>query len=118
MGGAGTGSSAGCSWPGSATWPAPGRRRRRWRRTTSVSRARMSRPEWGERKAVAGLAAATVGAAAVLLLPTPAGLPPEGRRMAALFLVTLILWMTEAIPVAVTALLALALQPIFRVATI
>jgi len=38
--------------------------------------------------------------------------------MAALFLVTLILWMTEAIPVAVTALLALALQPIFRVATL
>ena len=52
----------------------------------------------------------------VLGLPEPDGLAPEGKRMAAVFAVVLILWVTEPIPVAVTALLAVALQPIFRVA--
>jgi sodium-dependent dicarboxylate transporter 2/3/5 len=51
----------------------------------------------------------------VLVVPTPAGLPPEGQRMAAIFLVALILWASEAIPIAVTALLVIILQPIFQV---
>jgi sodium-dependent dicarboxylate transporter 2/3/5 len=56
--------------------------------------------------------------ALVLLLPTPQGLPPEGQRMAALFAGVLVLWSTEALPIAVTAVLALALQPIFRLGTL
>jgi sodium-dependent dicarboxylate transporter 2/3/5 len=36
--------------------------------------------------------------------------------MAALFLVALILWATEAVPIAITALLVVILQPIFQVA--
>ena len=58
-----------------------------------------------------------LGAAAltgfILILPSPEGLPPEAHRLAALFAGVLVLWSTEALPIAVTALLALALQPIF-----
>ena len=49
----------------------------------------------------------------ILILPSPEGLPPEAHRLAALFAGVLVLWSTEALPIAVTALLALALQPIF-----
>jgi len=63
----------------------------------------------------AGLLAAALVAAAVMVLPAPTGLPPEGQRMGALLLGLLVLWVTEAIPVAVTALLAVALLPIFRI---
>lgn len=62
-----------------------------------------------------GIAAAAVVAAIVLVAPTPTGLPSEGQRMAAVFVATVILWATEAIPIAVTALLAVVLQPIFGV---
>ena len=60
---------------------------------------------------------AAVAAGAVLLaLPAPAGLPPLGQRAGALFAVALILWVTEAVPIAITALLAIVLQPILGVA--
>ena len=60
-----------------------------------------------------------MGAGAVVLaLPTPSGLSPAGHRMAALFAVTLLLWVTEAIPIAATSLAALALQPLFGIATL
>lgn len=67
-------------------------------------------------KEVCGLVGAPLLALLILILPTPAGLPPAGQRMAAVFLAALVLWVTEALPVAVTALLTLILQPIFRVA--
>lgn len=67
------------------------------------------------RAPILGLIAAPVIAGIILLRPEPAGLPPEGKRMAAIFLVALILWATEALPIAVTALLVIILQPIFRV---
>ena len=50
------------------------------------------------------------------IAPTPAGLAPEAQRVAALFIACLILWVTEAIPTAVTALLAVVLQPVIGVA--
>ena len=50
--------------------------------------------------------------AVVLLLPTPQALSAEGQRMAALFVAVLVLWTTEALPIAVTAILALVLQPV------
>jgi sodium-dependent dicarboxylate transporter 2/3/5 len=68
------------------------------------------------RKALAGLAGALVAAAILLLLPGAPGLAAEGQRLAALFVLCMVLWVTEAIPIAVTSLLALALQPIFGVA--
>lgn len=67
------------------------------------------------RRAILSIAVALALAAIVLLLPTPAGLPPQGKRMAAIFTVVLILWATEAIPIAITSLLVIILQPIFQV---
>ena len=68
------------------------------------------------RGAFIGLAAAALLALQVVLVPGPATLPAEGQRMAAIFVVVLILWMTEAVPVGVTSLLAVVLLPIFGVA--
>ena len=67
------------------------------------------------RKTVGGLVGAVVTAGLVLLLPTPGDLSPEGQRLGAVFLAAIILWATEAIPIAVTALLVIVLQPIFQV---
>lgn len=60
------------------------------------------------------LAAAATGAV-LLALPAPAGLSPVGQRAGVLFAVALLLWVTEAVPIAITALLALVLQPILGV---
>jgi sodium-dependent dicarboxylate transporter 2/3/5 len=68
------------------------------------------------RSRLAGLAAAVVLPALLILAPTPEGLAPEGQRMAALFLAALVLWTTEAIPIAATSLLVLVLQPLLGVA--
>jgi sodium-dependent dicarboxylate transporter 2/3/5 len=63
-------------------------------------------------KEIVGLVVAVVACAVVLLMPTPEGLGPMGQRMAALFALILILWSTEALPIAITSLLALVFQPI------
>ena len=63
--------------------------------------------------ATTGLLAAVGVTGLVLILPTPERMPPEAQRMAALFAGVLVLWATEALPIAVTSLLALALQPLF-----
>jgi sodium-dependent dicarboxylate transporter 2/3/5 len=68
------------------------------------------------RSRLAGLAAAVLVGAVVLLAPTPGGLAPAGQRLAAIFAVALVLWATEAIPIAATSLLVLVLQPILGVA--
>lgn len=54
----------------------------------------------------------------VLLLPAPAGLPPAGWRVAAVVVLMAVLWMTEAVPLAATALLPLALFPLLGIATV
>ena len=73
-------------------------------------------PPPASRSAVAGVIAAAVVAVALLVLPGPEALPAEGQRMAAIFAVVLILWVTEAVPVGMTSLLAVILLPIFAVA--
>jgi sodium-dependent dicarboxylate transporter 2/3/5 len=70
---------------------------------------------WKHTREVVGILCAIAVAGIVLLLPAPQGLSPEGKRMGALFLAALVLWVTEALPIAVTALLSLILQPLFRV---
>jgi len=65
--------------------------------------------------AVPGIVAALVAALVIVALPTPDGLSAEGQRMAALFAVALILFVTEAIPIAVTSVLILMLQPLMGV---
>ena len=69
-----------------------------------------------DRKTTVGITGAIVAVLVVLALPTPEALPAEGQRLAAVFLAAIILWATEAIPIAVTALLVIVLQPIFQVA--
>ena len=66
---------------------------------------------------IIGLALALLVAALTLALPTPAGLTPPAMHLAGVFVICLILWVTEAIPIAVTALLAVLLQPVFQVTT-
>jgi len=58
------------------------------------------------RKALIWLGIALIVCIAILLLPTPEGLPPEGHRFLALLALILILWVSEAIPIGITALLA------------
>ena len=71
-----------------------------------------------QQRQIFSLVGAIAAAGIVLLLPTPEGLSVQGHRMAALFIGILVLWATEALPIAVTSLLALALQPLFRLTTI
>jgi solute carrier family 13 (sodium-dependent dicarboxylate transporter), member 2/3/5 len=59
--------------------------------------------------------AAIVAAALIILMPTPEGLTPAGQRTAALFVAALILWSTEALPIAVTSLMAIAIQPLLQI---
>jgi len=57
-----------------------------------------------------GLIAAVVAMIVVLVLPTPAGLPVAGHRMLAILLFAVIVWMTEAIDYAVSAIVIAALM--------
>jgi solute carrier family 13 (sodium-dependent dicarboxylate transporter), member 2/3/5 len=66
-------------------------------------------------KEVIGIFAAILAAAIILLLPTPEGLSEVGKRTGAIFVAGLILWTTEAIPIAITALLVIILQPLMGV---
>jgi sodium-dependent dicarboxylate transporter 2/3/5 len=64
------------------------------------------------RRALMGLAVAVLVPAALLALPTPEGLSLQGHRTAALFAAMLLLWVTEALPIGITALLAVVLQTV------
>jgi sodium-dependent dicarboxylate transporter 2/3/5 len=62
-----------------------------------------------------GMVAAPLAAAIVLMLPMPS-LSLEAHRLLAIGVATVILWITEAIPLAMAALLAPALAVVFDVA--
>src|SRR6185437_5023277 len=57
-----------------------------------------------------GLLAAFAALVAILLLPVPADLPVAGHRMLAILAFAVILWMTEAVDYAVSAILIAALM--------
>jgi anion transporter len=57
-----------------------------------------------------GLAGALAALVVVLVLPTPSGLPYAGQIMLGLLLFSVILWMTEAVDYAVSAVLITALM--------
>ncbi len=67
---------------------------------------------------IVGILSAIAAGGMVLLLPTPDGLSATGHRLAALFVATLILWSTEALPIAVTSIMILAFQPILGIKAI
>jgi sodium-dependent dicarboxylate transporter 2/3/5 len=62
-----------------------------------------------------GLVGAVAAMVIVLLMPAPSGMSWEAQKMAAIFAAALVLWATEAIPIAVTGLLAVILQPILGI---
>ena len=64
-----------------------------------------------------GLALAAAIAAAVYAFPLP-GLPEEGRRLAAVMALVATLWVTEALPLAATALLGPAIAVVAGVAPV
>jgi solute carrier family 13 (sodium-dependent dicarboxylate transporter), member 2/3/5 len=51
----------------------------------------------------------------IYILPTPSNLPPEGHRLAAVLIPVVFLWVSEAIPIGITALLATAGMIAFNV---
>ena len=51
----------------------------------------------------------------IFLLPTPTGLTEEGKNSFAIFVISLTLWVTNVIPLAMTSLLGMALIPLFGV---
>jgi anion transporter len=57
-----------------------------------------------------GLLAAVAALVAILLLPTPANLPVAGHRMLAILAFAVIIWMTEAIDYAVSAIVIAGLM--------
>ena len=68
----------------------------------------ISRAVAGRRAGIKLLAAGAVFAG-ILLMPTPAGLTPEGQRALAVMLLAVVLWATEAIPVAVAGIAGVVL---------
>jgi sodium-dependent dicarboxylate transporter 2/3/5 len=51
----------------------------------------------------------------IYFLPRPENLPVEGHKLGAILLPIVFLWVSEAIPIGITALLATALMIIFKV---
>lgn len=79
--------------------------------------AASSTDEKGRRKVV-GLLLGPAAFTLILMLPAPEGLEPAAWRVAAAALLMAIWWVSEALPVAATALLPLALFPLLGVAPI
>ena len=71
--------------------------------TRAVKRPSWIAGNWGLMLAVAALVA-------IMLLPTPAGLPVAGQRMLAMLAFAVIVWMTEALDYAVSAVVIAALM--------
>ena len=65
---------------------------------------------------LAGLVAGVVAFAAFLMIPPPGELSQDAWQVAALAVVMAVWWLTEALPVAATALLPIAVLPILGVA--
>lgn len=65
---------------------------------------------------IIGLFAGVIAFAVLLLMPGLPGLPPIGQKVLALVALMVIWWITEAIPIGMTALLPLVLCPILGIA--
>ncbi|MEK7772873.1 MAG: SLC13 family permease, partial [Deltaproteobacteria bacterium] len=50
-------------------------------------------------------------------LPTPQGLTPAGQKAIAIFILCLVFWVTNAVPLAITSLFAIVLVPLLGVLT-
>ena len=70
--------------------------------------------QFNRRRRTAGLIAGPVICILILLLPTP--LPPAAHKLAAVMALVIVLWMTEALPLAATALIGPTLAVLLGVA--
>ncbi len=84
-----------CTGPSAGPASEPGARLRRWRLT--------------------GLIVGILLCTAILLSPAPPGLSPEAKGALAIFALCFVLWVTGALPLSVTSILAIVLLPTFRV---
>ena len=64
-----------------------------------------------------GLGLAVLVAIVSVLVPTPEGLTVAGKHLIGVFAIALILWVTEAIPIAVTSFLVIVLQWLLQITT-
>lgn len=71
----------------------------------------------GLQRQTLGLVAGIVGFAAVLLLPTPAGMSPEAHKTAAVAVLMICWWISEAVHIGVTGFVPIALFPLLGVAS-
>jgi sodium-dependent dicarboxylate transporter 2/3/5 len=62
-----------------------------------------------------GMGAGPLAALLIWLLPSPAGLSPEGQRVAGVAVWMAVWWVTEAVPIYVTGLLPIPLFPLLKV---
>jgi len=67
------------------------------------------------KRQVSVLATGAVIFLTILIMPTPAGLTPEGQRMLAVTALMAIWWIGEGTAIAVTALLPLVLFPLLGI---
>lgn len=68
-----------------------------------------------ERRQVLGLVTGPALFALMLILPPPAGMPPQAMRLVALVLFMATWWMTEAVPLAAASLLPIVLLPVLGI---
>jgi sodium-dependent dicarboxylate transporter 2/3/5 len=67
-------------------------------------------------KRIIGLIGAAIILVGLWFVPAPEGLTPAGVNTIGLLLMALILWVTEAVPIAVTALALILFQPVYGIA--
>ncbi len=80
-----------------------------------ISEPEASSDASGDRRRRIGGALGVVLALVVLSMPLPAGLEPAGGRAAAVSILLAVFWLTEALPIAVTALLPIVLFPMLGI---
>lgn len=69
----------------------------------------------GLQRQTLGLVAGIVGFVAVLLLPTPAGMSPEAHKTAAVAVLMICWWISEAVHIGVTGFVPIALFPLLGI---
>lgn len=100
--------------PGARRARRPGHRRRGLTRAGPASVAFTVGGELTRRKALS-IVVAFAACAGIVLAPTPDGLTPEGQNAIAIFALCFVLWITNALPLSVTSLLAIVLLPTLKV---